>query len=89
MSVWPVVWRVVDALFERAIRLDRWLDEREARKNRGLSFKDVQHQQAQIARATRSQAQTVVLPRPRAVTSPPPAADGAPPTAPTRPGRGR
>lgn len=64
MSVWPLVFKGVDFLFERAIRLDRYLDERKARKKRGLTFKDVSHQQAQIAAATRSRAPTVVLRRP-------------------------
>jgi hypothetical protein len=48
-----------------AIAVDRWRDERKQRKARGLSFKDVQHQQAQIASATRS-AKTVIIPRDRA-----------------------
>lgn len=64
MSVWPLIFRGVDFLLERAIRLDRYLDEKKARKKRGLSFKDVQHQQAQIAAATRSRAPTVILRRP-------------------------
>lgn len=64
MSVWPLVFKGVDFLLERAIRLDRYLDERKAQKKRGLSFKDVQHQQGQIAQATRSRAPTVILRRP-------------------------
>jgi hypothetical protein len=57
-------WRIVDRLivwgFDAAIAVDRWRERRKARKAPGLSFKDVQHQQAQIARAT---AKTVVIPR--------------------------
>jgi hypothetical protein len=57
-------WRIVDKLivwgFGAAIAVDRWRERRKARKARGLSFKDVQHQQAQIARAT---AKTIVIPR--------------------------
>jgi hypothetical protein len=64
MSIWPLVFKGVDFLLDRAIRLDRYLDEKKARKKRGLSFKDVQHQQGQIAAATRSRAPTVVLRRP-------------------------
>ncbi len=64
MSVWPLIGKVAEVLFDNAIRLDRYLDERKARKKRGLSFKDVQHQQAQIAQATRSRAPTVILRRP-------------------------
>jgi hypothetical protein len=64
MSIWPLVFKGVDFLLDRAIRLDRYLDEKKARKKRGLSFKDVQHQQSQIAAATRSRAPTVVLRRP-------------------------
>lgn len=77
MSVWPLVLRGVDFLLERAIRLDQYLDEKKARKKRGLSFEDVRHQQQQIAAATRAAAKTVVLSRP---TSPPASVDGAPPT---------
>ena len=65
MSPWPFIWKTVDVLLDSAIRLDRYLDEKKARKKRGLSFKDVQHQQGQIAAATRSRAPTVVLRRPR------------------------
>lgn len=64
MNGWALVWKAVDVALEGAIRLDRYLDERKARKKRGLSFKDVQHQQAQIAAATRSRAPTVILRRP-------------------------
>lgn len=81
MSTWGLAWRIVDTLLEGAIRLDRYLDERKARKKRGLSFKDVQHQQTQIARATRSRAPTVILPRP---TSPPAAGAARAPTAPSK-----
>jgi hypothetical protein len=65
VSPWPFIWKTVDVLLDSAIRLDRYLDEKKARKKRGLSFKDVQHQQGQIAAATRSRAPTVVLRRPR------------------------
>jgi len=65
MSPWPFIWKAVDVLLDSAIRLDRYLDEKKARKKRGLSFKDVQHQQSQIAAATRSRAPTVILRRPR------------------------
>lgn len=49
---WLVVNKLIELGFDGAIALDRWLDGR-ARKKRGLSYKDVAHQQAQIAAATR------------------------------------
>jgi hypothetical protein len=64
VSVWAVVWQVVDVALHTAIRLDRYLDEKMARKRRGLSFEDVRRQQAQIASATKSRAPTVILRRP-------------------------
>lgn len=59
---WTVVEKAVDGAFALAIAIDRGIDAWKARKPKGLSFKDVQHQQGQIARATRSRAKTVVLP---------------------------
>ncbi len=64
MNGWALAGKLLERGLDLAIRLDRWLDERRARKKRGLSFKDVQHQQDQIARATRSRVPTVVLRRP-------------------------
>ncbi len=63
MIGWGLVSRVVVFALDNAIRLDRYLDEKKARKKKGLSFKDVQNQQEQIARATKSRAPTVILRR--------------------------
>lgn len=59
---WLVVEKVVVGAFDLAIAIDRAWDKWKARKPKGLSYKDVQHQQDQIARATRRSAKTVVLP---------------------------
>lgn len=61
---WTLVGKAITLGFDVAVGIDRWLDARKARKKKGLSFKDVQHQQAQIAAATKSRAPTVILPRP-------------------------
>jgi len=59
---WILVEKAVDGAFALAIAIDRGIDAWKARKPKGLSFKDVQHQQEQIRRATRASAKTVVLP---------------------------
>lgn len=61
---WALIEKAITLGFDVAIRLDRYLDERKARKKKGLSYKDVAHQQEQIASATRSRAPTVVVRRP-------------------------
>lgn len=66
MNVWAVLGKLTVLGFDAAIAIDRWLDARAARRRRGLSFQDVKHQQDQIARATRSRAPTVTIPRNRA-----------------------
>lgn len=60
---WVIIEKAVDGAFALAMAIDRGIDNWKARKPKGLTYKDVQHQQDQIARATRSRAKTVVLPR--------------------------
>lgn len=62
---WLVVEKLVVGAFDVAIAIDRGIDKFKdwrRSKPKGLTFRDVQHQQAQIARATRASAKTVVLP---------------------------
>lgn len=60
---WALIEKAITLGFDAAIALDRFLDARRARKKKGLSFKDVAHQQEQIASATRARAPTVVIRR--------------------------
>lgn len=86
MSVWKVAWRVIDTLLGIAIRADEINERRKERLRREQLGEALGRADA---RRERARANTVILPRPAPSTSPPAAAGGGTPTAPTRPGRGR
>ncbi len=82
MSVWSVIWRVVDAAFGIA----QSIDERNERKKVRRQLDELGDALARDKRLERTRAPTVVLPRP---TTPPTAAGAASPTVPRTPPRRR
>lgn len=82
MSVWSVIWRVVDAAFGIA----QSIDERNERKKVRRQLDQLGDALAHDKRLERASAKTVVLPRP---TTPPAASGAASPTPPRMPPRRR
>lgn len=78
---WGLAWRIVDTLLGIAIRADEINDRRKAKKRLELLGEAMQKD---AAKAARSRARTVVLPRPEPSTNPPAAGAVRAPTAPSK-----
>jgi len=86
VSVWTVVWRLVDAAFGLAIAVDERSERRKLRR-RMEQLGDAMDRDE--VRRERTRAPTVILPRPAPPTSPPAASSAGSPSAPKTPARHR